>query len=313
MKSPPLANSLDEKLIQDFCIYVEIERNLSKSTADSYKEDLKLFSRFLSENHPERSLETFIEGDVSEFITKRALENDTKQYSARSNQRMLSALRTFNKYQINTRKRDENDLPLSRLTNPKAPKKLPEYLTESEILRLLDAPDVNDPTELRDKAMMELMYASGLRISELINVRVNDIKDKSILVIGKGDKERVVNFADTTKYWLDQHLTQLRQYQTAASGHEDYAFLSNRMTKMTRQTFWHRIKYYAMKAGIEKSIHPHTLRHSFATHLLNNKIDIRLVQEMLGHASIDTTQIYTHISTAAIKERYDNAHPRAKK
>ncbi len=300
-------NLSNKQIINNFLAYLLIERKLSRNSQSSYQEDMTLFDKFLARVMPDdpASLLHFTHNTIEEFQAERRQKN----YKATSDMRMLSCLRTFLKFCHLEKLR--HDDPLAKVLSPKTIGSLPEYLTENEVQALLDAPNVSDPTELRDKAMLELMYASGLRVSELIDLRMNDLslEDQIVRIIGKGDKERLVPFANATSLWIEEYLNQVRnQIQT----NEEYLFLSQRKTHMTRQTFWYRIKTYALRIGVKKNIHPHTLRHSFATHLLNHGANIFDVQLMLGHASVDTTQIYTHIAQQKIKQIYNDAHPRAK-
>lgn len=300
-------NKTNAEIIENFLIYLTLEKKLSSNSNYSYKEDILLFNDFLKETIPEDpcSLINFQKEQIENFLASRAEKN----YKARSNQRMLSCLRTFIKYCHIEHLRSDN--PLVAISSPKQEETLPEYLTENEVQSLLDAPNTSDPMELRDKAMIELMYASGLRVSELINLTLNDIsmEENIIRVIGKGNKERLVPFADVTGKWLNEYLTKVRNMIQDPS---EYLFLSKKKGAMTRQAFWYRIKEYALRIGINKNIHPHTLRHSFATHLLNHGATIFDVQLMLGHACVDTTQIYTHIANQKLKDLHHEFHPRAK-
>jgi integrase/recombinase XerD len=295
------------EIIENFLIYLTLEKKLSSNSNYSYKEDILLFNDFLRETVPEDpcSLLSFQKEQIENFLASRSEQN----YKASSNQRMLSCLRTFIKYCHIEHLRSDN--PLVAISSPKKEETLPEYLTENEVQSLLEAPNTADPMELRDKAMIELMYASGLRVSELINLTVNDIsmEENIIRVIGKGNKERLVPFADITGKWLNEYLTKVRNLIQDPS---EYLFLSKKKGAMTRQAFWYRIKEYALRIGINKNIHPHTLRHSFATHLLNHGATIFDVQLMLGHACVDTTQIYTHIANQKLKNLHQEFHPRAK-
>ncbi|MBQ8706563.1 MAG: site-specific tyrosine recombinase XerD [Succinivibrionaceae bacterium] len=297
----------NREIIDLFLVHVRMEKNLSANTASSYQEDLKIFDQYLQKTFPDDkvSLLRFTGEDISGYLEHRR----QIKYNSRSDQRLLSCLRSLVKFcHLEGYRKDD---PLATIPTPKSDRTLPEYLTESEVQRLLDAPNPSDPMELRDKTMIELMYASGLRVSELIEVRFCDLllDENLVRVIGKGDKERIVPFADATAVWLKQYIAQVRsQIETS----EDYLFLSKRRTRMTRQTFWYRLKEYALRSGISKSIHPHTLRHSFATHLLNHGANLLDVQQLLGHASVDTTQIYTHVANSRLKKLHQEFHPRAR-
>lgn len=298
----------NSELIEKFISYLMLEKNLSNNSCVSYQKDLQLFSIFLEndKNTIKNALVDFSASNVEDYLAKRKADN----FSPRSTQRFLSCLRTFVKYCHIEHLRTDN--PLATIARPKPSKHLPEYLTENEVEDLLNAPDTNNPIELRDKAMLELMYASGLRISELIDLRFTDLdlNENILRVIGKGDKERLVPFANTTAKWLTEYLFKVRNLILDAEDPE-FVFLSSRNSHMTRQTFWYRIKEYTLRTHIMKNVHPHTLRHSFATHLLNHGADLFAVQELLGHASVDTTQIYTHLAQARLNKIYAENHPRA--
>lgn len=301
-------NSENKTLIDQFINYLILERNLSHNTCASYQKDLQLFTIFLEK--PETSSNSLLKNFSAEDMENYLAERKKNNFSPRSTQRLLSCLRGFVKFCHLEHLRTDN--PLHSIAMPKQHRHLPDYLTEHEVEDLLNAPDVSNELELRDKAMLELMYASGLRVGELINIRFTDLDLNNciIRVIGKGDKERLVPFAHTTGKWLEDYLKSCRNLIMDAQNPE-YVFLSSRGLRMTRQTFWHRIKAYALRAGIRKNVHPHTLRHSFATHLLNHGADIFSVQELLGHASVDTTQIYTHLAQARLNLIFDENHPRA--
>ncbi len=302
-----ISNEDNRRLTDEFLTYLTLERNRSANTRDSYHEDLKSFCAFLEHELPEdqqATLLTFTQETIEAFLNYRT----EKKYNPRSNHRIMSCLRTFIRFCHAQQFRNDN--PMAKIHSPRQHQKLPEYLTEKEVQALLDAPNPDDPLELRDKAMLELMYASGLRVSELVGLSMNNLtmEENYLRVIGKGNKERLVPFATTTAEWLERYFKQAR---CAIMTDSDKVFLTASGNGMVRQTFWHRIKLYAIRSGISKSIHPHTLRHSFATHLLNHGATIFDVQIMLGHASVDTTQIYTHIANERLKEIHSRFHPRA--
>ena len=197
------------------------------------------------------------------------------------------------------------------IAQPKAGQSLPKTLSEAEVEALLGAPDIEDPMGLRDKAMLELLYATGLRVTELVGLRMEQInlRQAVVFVKGKGNKERLVPLGEEAMYWLEQFLkvgrSQMIKHAT------DFVFPSKRGIGMTRQTFWHRIKHYAILASVESPLSPHTLRHAFATHLLNHGADLRVVQMMLGHSDLSTTQIYTHVANERLKSVHEQHHPRA--
>ena len=204
------------------------------------------------------------------------------------------------------------DNPLAQLLNPKIGRSLPKSLSEQDVDALLNAPDIDDQIQFRDKAMLELLYASGLRVSELVGLSMQQINLQHglVRVIGKGQKERLVPMGEEAAHWL---LRYLREARVNLLGGQmlDVVFPSSRAQQMTRQTFWHRIKFYAKVAHIQAELSPHTLRHAFATHLLNHGADLRVVQLLLGHADISTTQIYTHVARERLKSIHQQHHPRA--
>ena len=295
-------------LINEFHHYCYLYKNLSDNTCASYIYDLRRFKKFLEKERDNQTMDKFTTEDVKAYIGS----EKRKECSSKTNRRLISCLRAFIKFCHGKNIREDN--PMIAVPEPKVELKLPEYLTEQEIERLLNVFDLHDPTELRDKTMIDLMYSSGLRVSEIINLKMEDIiLDPGLVrVVGKGGKERLVPFASSTAEYLRKYHDQVRTKLPYVKDAE-YFFISRKFTKMTRQAFWYRIKYYAEKANITKNIHPHTIRHSFATHLLNHGAELRSVQELLGHESINTTQIYTHIANEDLKEIYDESFPRAKK
>ncbi|MEC9259975.1 MAG: site-specific tyrosine recombinase XerD, partial [Pseudomonadota bacterium] len=242
--------------------------------------------------------------DMQDYLMFR----ERRGLSARSTQRNISAMRQFYRYLVTDNQRKDN--PVSQLAIPKAAKKLPGTLSEADVEALLDAPETEEPIECRDKCMLEVLYATGLRVSELIGLRLSEVSLQQglVRVMGKGNKERLVplgeNALDALQDYLHSARPQLLKHQT------DVVFVSNRGVQMTRQTFWHRIKHYAVKAGIGTELSPHTLRHAFATHLLNHGADLRVVQMLLGHSDLSTTQIYTHVATERLQNLITEHHPR---
>lgn len=231
-------------------------------------------------------------------------------YKATSSARMLSSLRRF--FQYCYREKLRTDDPTIQLAAPKLPARLPKDLSESQVDDLLAAPDVTDPLELRDKAMLEVLYACGLRVTELVSLSLPDVSLRQgvIRVIGKGNKERLVPMGEEAVYWLEVYLAQARPSLLNGQA-ADVLFPSKLGRQMTRQTFWHRIKHYAVVAGIAtEKLSPHVLRHAFATHLLNHGADLRVVQMLLGHSDLSTTQIYTHVATERLRTLHQQHHPR---
>jgi integrase/recombinase XerD len=283
--------------------YLAVEKGLAKNSLSAYGTDLRRFGMWLDA----QSIET--ESAKRQQIVKYIQSLRSSGISARSVARALAAMRGFFRFLIAERhlKRD----PTENLDNPKLWSTLPKSLHPSEVDDLLAAPDRSKPDGLRDAAMLELLYATGLRVSELIRVKVEDIVlDAGFLrTFGKGSKERIVPFGDAAGRAMTTYIENARAHFNRRN--DVHLFLSNRGRPMTRQTFWMKIVKYARQAGIRAHISPHVLRHSFATHLLENGADLRSVQLMLGHSDISTTQIYTHVSRARLQKMYELYHPRA--
>ena len=231
-------------------------------------------------------------------------------YKATSTSRLLSATRKLFQYLYREKYRTDN--PTAVLSSPKLPSRLPKYLSEQQVGDLLNAPSVEIPLELRDKAMLELLYATGLRVTELISLSMDNINITQgvVRVIGKGNKERIVPMGEEAAHWVRQFIHYGRPILLNGQS-SDVIFPSKRAVQMTRQTFWHRIKYYAVLADIDgDSLSPHVLRHAFATHLVNHGADLRVVQMLLGHSDLSTTQIYTHVAKERLKRLHERFHPR---
>lgn len=299
----PMISEQNQQQIDAFVDALWLEKGLSDNTLSAYRSDLSKFCQFLSRQSVEL-LEVQSE-DIQAFLAYRY----DQQLSERSNARFLSSLRAYFAYVLREKYRDDD--PVAILQNPKLGKPLPKILSERQVERLLDAPNIDDPVQLRDKAMLELLYATGLRVSELVSLRLGQVSTVQgvIRVTGKGNKDRLVPMGEVALEWLQTYLKRgralLLKQQT------DVLFPSSRGQQMTRQTFWHRIKYYAPQAGIAlQSLSPHTLRHAFATHLLNHGADLRVVQMLLGHSDLSTTQIYTHVATERLQSLIEDHHPR---
>ncbi|WP_147199662.1 site-specific tyrosine recombinase XerD [Pantoea sp. MBD-2R] len=295
----------DSDLIEQFLDALWIERNLAENTVASYRLDLMSLASWLA--HHEKDLRHVDSVDLQSFLSER-LEGG---YKASSSARLLSAMRRLFQYLYREKLREDD--PSALLASPKLPQRLPKDLSEAQIDRLLNAPSTEIPLELRDKAMLELLYATGLRVTELVSLTLNNVSLRQgvVRVIGKGDKERLVPLGEEALHWLEQYIEYGRPWllngQTL-----DVLFPSNRAQQMTRQTFWHRIKHYATLAGIDsEKLSPHVLRHAFATHLLNHGADLRVVQMLLGHSDLSTTQIYTHVATERLRKLHQQHHPRA--
>ncbi|MDO6747665.1 site-specific tyrosine recombinase XerD [Gilvimarinus sp. 1_MG-2023] len=281
-----------------------LEKGLADNTRQSYQRDLTHFARWLDEQG-EDDLNAVTGQQVMAYLAWRHSAN----YSSRSTARLLSCLRGFYRFQLRENAISEN--PLAGIENPKLPRSLPKLLTESDVEALLSAPDVDDAVGLRDKAMLELLYACGLRVTELtqLTLPMLNLRQGVVRVLGKGSKERLVPLGEEAAYWLERYITSKRSELLAARPSEA-VFPSTRGVAMTRQTFWYRIKHWARVAGIEKPLSPHTLRHAFATHLINHGADLRVVQLLLGHSDLSTTQIYTHVAQARMQSLHKMHHPR---
>ncbi|WP_294615287.1 site-specific tyrosine recombinase XerD [uncultured Gilliamella sp.] len=295
----------DKMLIEQFLDSLWLERNLAENTIASYKLDLLALSQSLQQQQV-----TFLTTQTThlqDFLMQRVKDG----YKASSSARLLSATKRFFQYLYQENYRTDD--PSAILSSPKLPKKLPKDLTESQVEALLESPRIDDAIELRDKAMLEVLYATGLRVSELVNLEISDVSLRQgvVRVIGKGNKERLVPLGEEAVYWLEYFFKYGRN-DLLKAGPIDVLFPSRLGKKMTRQTFWHRIKYYAILTGINiEALSPHVLRHAFATHLLNHGADLRVVQMLLGHSSLSTTQIYTHVATERLKQLHRKHHPRA--
>ena len=281
-----------------------IEKGLSENTVQSYRLDLTALCDWLDKN--DLSLETLDAVDLQGFLGER-LE---KGYKATSTARMLSAMRKL--FQYLYREKYRVDDPSAVLSSPKLPSRLPKYLTEQQGSDLLNTPNVEVPLELRDKAMLELLYATGLRVTELVSLTIENmsVQQGVVRVIGKGNKERIVPMGEEAAYWVRQFMLYGRPVLLNGQS-SDVVFPSQRAQQMTRQTFWHRVKHYAILADIDAdALSPHVLRHAFATHLVNHGADLRVVQMLLGHTDLSTTQIYTHVAKERLKRLHERFHPR---
>ncbi|CAM3716869.1 MULTISPECIES: site-specific tyrosine recombinase XerD [Avibacterium] len=294
----------DSALIDLFLNEQWLEKGLSENTIQSYRLDLSAVANWLETQN--LTFETLDAIDLQSFLGERL----NLGYKATSTARLLSALRKF--FQYLYREKYRTDDPSAVLTSPKLPSRLPKYLTEQQVTDLLNTPCVEEPLELRDKAMLELLYATGLRVTELVSLTLDNISVQQgvVRVIGKGNKERIVPMGEEAAYWIKQFML----YGRAAlldGQPSDVLFPSRRGTQMTRQTFWHRIKHYAILADIDsEALSPHVLRHAFATHLVNHGADLRVVQMLLGHSDLSTTQIYTHVAKERLKHLHERYHPR---
>jgi integrase/recombinase XerD len=280
-----------------------MERGLSANTLAAYRADLVALTRWLaSRNVP---TEQTSRADLLAFIAYRV----DAGARPRSTARQLSSFRRFFRHML--REGVLKDDPTAQIAMPKIGRSLPKSLSEEEVESLLNAPVVTDPLGSRDRTMLEVLYATGLRVSELVSLRYSqlNLNQGVIRVVGKGDRERMIPLGEEAVRWLNEFLGSGRN-EILLERATDYLFPTRRGDRMTRQAFWHIIKRYARKAGIDKDLSPHTLRHAFATHLLNHGADLRVVQMLLGHSDLSTTQIYTHVARERMKELHQRHHPR---
>lgn len=285
-----------------------LEQGLSPNTIASYRTDLNKFSAWL--NEPESRLIKVKLSDVKkEDILQYLKELAESGNHPRSSARLLSCLRSFYKYLL--REKYCSLDPTLDIISPKIGQSLPKDLSEKEVGALLIAPDTENPQGLRDKALLELLYATGLRVTELVTLQMEqlNLRQGIVRVLGKGNRERLVPLGEEAMDWMTKYLNTGRVH-FLKNDLSSYVFLTNQGKPLTRQAFWYRIKYYALKMGIEKALSPHTLRHAFASHLVNRGADLRMVQMLLGHASLSTTQIYTHIANVRLQELHQKHHPR---
>jgi integrase/recombinase XerD len=295
-----------KKLIHEFINYLSVERGLAMNTLESYGRDLRQYSQFLDQDEDESDLDSVSRASIINYL----VHLQTQGKATATIARRLAALKAF--YQFLVRENRIKADPTANLESPKLEKRLPRVLTVKEVERLLGQPDPVQAAGVRDRAMLELLYATGIRVSELVSLNVNDVSlDMGyIKCSGKGSKERIVPLGTLAIQSCRDFLAAPRN--RLIKGREETAlFVNHHGHRLTRQGFWKIVKKYADDAKIDKDITPHTLRHSFATHLLENGADLRSVQEMLGHADISTTQIYTHVTKGHLKEVYARTHPRA--
>jgi integrase/recombinase XerD len=295
----------DQALLDEFCDALWLEDGLARNTLDGYRGDLRHFADWLEEKQG-KALPAAEHGDIALYLSHRLSVARTKASTA---SRELSALKRL--YQWLLRQGRKESDPTLKIASPKLPRYLPESLTEAEVEALLAVPPVDEPRPLRDRAMLETLYATGLRVSELVGLPLSGVSlDMGVVrVLGKGGKERLVPLGETAVELLQRYLQESRP--ALLNGWvSDALFVTARGEGMTRQAFWHLLKRYAGQAGIAKHLSPHTLRHAFATHLLNHGADLRVVQMLLGHSDISTTQIYTHVARERLKSLHAKHHPR---
>jgi integrase/recombinase XerD len=296
-----------ETAITNYKNYLRIERSLSDNTIDNYARDLKKLTRYLEQlDKPIDPLQITRE-DLQEFVYTIA-----KEVQARSQARVISGLKGFFNYLVFEDYRTDN--PIELIESPKIGRKLPDTLSEEEIDALIDAIDLGKPQGERNRAMLETLYSCGLRVTELISLKLSDLyfEEGFINVVGKGDKQRFVPISEHTQKYINIYRNELRNHIDVKPEHVDVLFLNRRGRQLTRAMIFTIIKDLAVKAGIKKNISPHTFRHSFATHLLQNGADLRSIQQMLGHESITTTEIYMHVDRNDLAREMAKFHPRGK-
>lgn len=294
---------MHQKIIDDFIDHLWLEDGLSKNTLNSYRFDLIIFDSWLGEQKKIAMM------DVSELEIQEFLAFKFPSSKSRSISRLLATLRRFFRYQLREKKIQKD--PTLKIQTPKIPKSLPKSLSEDEVESLLDAPNLDSSSGLRDRSMLELLYACGLRVTELVDIQLTEVilSDGVIRVTGKGSKTRLVPMGEEAVDWIKKYIAEARD-DILRKKTSKFLFVTNRGGAMTRQAFWYVIKKYAVIANINKPMSPHILRHAFATHLINHGADLRVVQMLLGHTDISTTQIYTHVARERLKKIHQEHHPR---
>jgi integrase/recombinase XerD len=296
------ASTQDMQALDAFIDHLWLEDGLSKNTLESYRIDLAQFAHWLQQQ--QSGLLEANQATIQQYLAVKF-----PQSKPRTIGRLIASIRRFYRYCLRENLMQTD--PSLQIESPKLPRSLPKSLNESEVEGLLKAPNINQPIGLRDKAMLELLYASGLRVSELVNISVNEVspQDGIVRVTGKGSKTRLVPMGEEAADWIVRYLKEGRP-DILQKRMSDSLFVTARASAMTRQAFWYLIKRYALLAGITKPMSPHVLRHAFATHLLNHGADLRVVQMLLGHSDISTTQIYTHVARERLKSLHSVHHPR---
>ncbi|MCA1054712.1 site-specific tyrosine recombinase XerD [Rossellomorea aquimaris] len=293
--------------IKDYMHFLIVEKGLAKNTIESYQRDLRNYSMYLKNVEKITSLNEVSRVNIVQFLGH--LKGQGK--SSKTVARHVASIRSFHQFLLREKSTDQD--PTVHIETPKTERKLPKILSIEEVEALLEAPEESTPLGMRDKAMLEILYATGIRVSELIALKMEDVHLTMGFVrcIGKGNKERIIPIGNTAMKVLEKYMEDARLKLRSKKHKDDHLFLNHHGKGLTRQGFWKNLKALAQKANIEKDLTPHTLRHSFATHLLENGADLRAVQEMLGHADISTTQIYTHVTKTRLKDVYSKFHPRA--
>ncbi|WP_371265319.1 site-specific tyrosine recombinase XerD [Nitrosomonas eutropha] len=296
------------RMLDEFTDVLWLEDGLSRNTLASYRSDLMQLIEWLGRQERTNGLLSDVtQADLLVFLSDRI----TQGKKASTASRALACIKRFYRYLLRQGKILID--PAVNIDSPKVSRHLPVSLTESEVEALLAAPDIKQSLGLRDRAMLEILYAAGLRVSELVGLAISQVRQDMgvVRILGKGNKERLIPLGDEALYWLDLYLREARPILLAGK-HSNKLFITTRGDAMTRQAFWYLIKRHAQQAGIVKQLSPHTLRHAFATHLLNHGADLRVVQLLLGHSDISTTQIYTHVARERLKQLHAHHHPRGK-
>lgn len=297
------ASGDNRSVIAQFQDALWIEQGLAENTRNAYGSDLALFARWLDRFG--KTLLTAATGDLEGYLAHK----HRLKASQRSSARLVSSLKKFYAHAHDQQWVDSD--PAARLLAPFLGRPLPLSLTEEEVMRLLSAPDIGRRLGFRDRTMLELLYATGLRVSELVLLRLDQIKGSQgvVRVTGKGSKDRLIPYGEEARDWVGNYLQGARR-EILRGRHSEFLFVTERGTAMTRQAFWSLIKRYAVQAGIRTELSPHTLRHAFATHLINHGADLRVVQLLLGHSDLSSTQIYTHVAQQRLKDLHAHCHPR---
>lgn len=293
--------------VKDFIHYLTIEKGLAKNTLVSYERDLKAYMKYVSKVEQIQNWNDIRRTNIVHFLA--GLKEDGK--SSKTIARHIASIRSFHQFLLRDKQCEQD--PTVHIDSPQPERTLPKVLSMEEVEAFMESPKGSDKFGLRNQAMLEIMYATGMRVSELISLDVGDVHSAMGFVrcIGKGNKERIIPIGQTALDAVEKYLLQGRPLLVSQKQKSDALFLNHHGKRLSRQGFWKILKQLAQEANIQKELTPHTLRHSFATHLLMNGADLRSVQEMLGHADISTTQIYTHISNTRLKDVYSKFHPRA--
>ena len=294
-----------QQALNDYGDYLNIERGLAANTRQNYVRDVQKLVRFLEENQLQVG-----PVDASKETLQRFVYQVARTMNPRSQARIISGLKSFFNYLVFEDYRKDN--PLDLIESPKVGRKLPDTLSEEEIDHLIAAIDLSKPEGERNRAMLETLYGCGLRVSELVNLKISDLffEEGFIQVTGKGNKQRFVPIGAVNKKYIDLYRNEIRVQQNIQKNHEDILFLNRRGRQLTRAMLFTIVKQLAVKTGLKKNISPHTFRHSFATHLLQNGADLRAIQQMLGHESITTTEVYVHLDRSDLTRAINNFHPR---